>query len=145
MSNNFDEQLSITEVKGKPNVVTLKKHVDKILNDCYEESCFEEDKEFKKLIQQAGSVIKEEIQKLDNAQTSYPVPEDINLESLASEIPESLKVLMSEVMPRSRSESAKLKKKLLQIGVSHVFLQSASRLSYISLFYCQLAFLYIRS
>ena len=84
----FGKQLTITEVEGRPSVITLRDTAATILHETYVASAMEiDDEEDIRLAKQVGSQIKQELVNIDQPSDVYPSPKYIDLNSLHSCIP----------------------------------------------------------
>lgn len=131
---HFGKQITIAEVDGRANVVTLKERAASILHESYIESAMDvdEDTECIKQAKFVGSRIRECMQSMDFLTDVYPAPTDTDINSLENDVPQSLLQLTKSLLTESRTESAKMKKKLLQLSLCHVIMQASGKQSYIS-------------
>ena len=126
LQEHFDSEISVTEVPGKSSVVTFKTSVSAIL----QESLRQEEKSNN--IKSVGKNIKEVLQTMEFNTDVYPLPSDIDLCKLDEETPEMVRDLVKTMFKECRSGTAKEKKLLQQISISHVIMQSAGPQTYIS-------------
>ena len=134
LQETFGDEVTIAEIQGKTNIVVLKKRAVEILCDSYmtSEVPFEEHNEAVRLAKLVGSMIRKEIKAVDCPTDVYPVPGDVDLIKLKADMPESLQNLVQALFDDSKSDSAKMKKELLQTSLCHVIMQAAGKQSYIS-------------
>ena len=131
---NFGEKVIIAEVEGRPNVVTLTESATSLIHQSYASSSSDmlEEGEDIRTAKEVGCNIKEKLQSMDHLTDVYPSPLDSDFEKLQDGVPETLRHLIASMFTESRSESAKMKKELLQASICHVIMQAAGKQSFIS-------------
>lgn len=98
---HFGEQVVITNINGKPNIVTFRKAAAQILQEFYDTPKMDSEAEEKqRIIKAAYELIKSDIKEMDTSKSSYPDPSqlrsiDLNLKYL----PESLRFILSGLFP----------------------------------------------
>ena len=130
----FGDEVTFAEIEGKINIVVLKKRAAEILHDSYTTSdvtCDEQDENVR-LAKQVGSLIREEIKAIDCPGDVYPAPVDVDLDKMKAAVPNILQKLVQTMFHDSRSDSAKMKKELLQTSLCHIIMQAAGKQQYIS-------------
>lgn len=92
---HFGDSIIITELNGKPNVVTFKRTAASILQDFYNEQK-KEDPEMEKvrMINAVANLIKSDIKAIDSSNDVYPSREEMSVESSLQFIPQSLLTLL---------------------------------------------------
>lgn len=116
---HFGKQITIAEVDGRANVVTLKERAASILHESYIESAMDGCIKEAKFV---GSVYVNAWKSMDFLTDVYPAPTDTDINSLGNDVPQSLLQLTKSLLTESRTESAKMKKKLLQLSLCHVIM-----------------------
>ena len=97
----YGNKIFITEKVGVPNVVTFLPTAETIINNFYNENKRESiDDEKMRIIQTAAKLIKDDIMCSECFLTSdeYPVIEEINIETVLSSIPMSLRIFLNLVI-----------------------------------------------
>ena len=77
LSDHFKDEIVITNIKGKSNVITFLPKVAKILDRSRENIQADPEKEKQQIIETAASIIQDEIKQID-ADFSYPSLEDFS-------------------------------------------------------------------
>lgn len=109
--HKFGNNISIAEVDGRSNIVTLKDRAHAILHDTYDELTSQSDDDHN--IMQAkmvGSKVRCVLQVMEKSPDVYPSPTDINIDKLEAQIPKQLLALVSSMVTETRSETAASKK-----------------------------------
>ena len=125
----FKERLSVAEIDGKNNDLSLKAKTASILHDYFNIS---QDDEHLRLAKESGQAINTCLKRIKHNPVVYPSPDDIDFAKLEACVPEILWQLITSMFNESRTNSAKQKKKLLQISLCHIIMQAAGNQSYIS-------------
>ena len=84
------------------------------------------------MAKESGQAIKTRLKSLKQNPVVYPSPHDIDFAKLEACVPEILYQLITSMCNESRTDCAKLKKKLLQISLCHAIMQTAGNQTYIS-------------
>ena len=98
---HFGERVVITNINGRPNIVTFRKAQAQILQEFYDTPKMDnEADEKRRIIKTAGELIKSDIKAQDTSKSTYPDPVqlrsiDLNLKYL----PESLQLILSGLFP----------------------------------------------
>lgn len=103
IQNHFGEDVIITEINGRPNVITLRKTAKNILQD-FHQSQSQNDPEVEKLniLKAAANLIKSDIKHISSSKSEYPCVADIeSTESNLNYIPESLKTFLRTLFSES--------------------------------------------
>ncbi len=101
MEEKFKDKILITELHGRPNVITFVPKASSILFDFYNKSKQDVDSEAEKhlLIETAGKIIKHDIKQKEIDNSHYPVAADLADKEKAIEyLPESLRIFLRTVM-----------------------------------------------
>ena len=129
----FGDQVTISEVDGKVNVVAFKDTAASILHESYTQSAQDsEDDETIKVTKQVVSRIKQDISDIGHKTDVYPSLADTDLDNLEDIVLESLQYLMKTMFTDSRSETGKRKQRLKQTFLSHVLMHAVGKKALIS-------------
>lgn len=94
----FGEELYITDLDGKSNVVTFRKTASSILHNFYLRQVNDEDGQKKMIIETAAELIKNDIKLQAASRVQYPSHDDIASRKTNLEfVPESLQLLLSTI------------------------------------------------
>ena len=132
LTEYFGEQISIAEIDGKANIVTLRAKAATIMHDSYHDIDSNEDDDGIEMAKLLGSVIRNELSQLEQPLDIYPTPGDVDVDKLAGETHKILQQLIATMFSEARSETARTKRKVLQLSVAHVIMQAAGNKSFIS-------------
>ena len=115
----FGERVIITEMKGKPNIITLRSTASNILQKFYSLPKPEDTEQQKlRVIETAAKLIHTDIKTVDTRKDIYPSAEDISTpEKRLTYLPESLKILLMKTFV---GKNAQLK----QAAVGHAIMQA---------------------
>ena len=96
IKKRFGDKVVITEINGKPNVVTFRSTAAAILQEFHSHSKNEsQDDEKLRIIKTAANFIKNDIKSLEQQKEMYPTYSDIcSVESVLAFLPESLKLFL---------------------------------------------------
>lgn len=130
----FGDDLTVSELDGKTNVVTLKERAETILHESYVAAAVDEDSDIEniRLARSVGSIIKQDIQNIEQSTDVYPTPSDVAIDKLEATVPDTLKEVIKALFSESRSASAKQKKLLLRTALCHAVMHAVSDQTYIS-------------
>ena len=81
----FGEHISIAEIDGKANIVTLRAKATTIMHDSYYDIASNEYDDGIEMAKQLGSVIRNELSQLEQPLDIYPTPGDVDVDKLADE------------------------------------------------------------
>lgn len=105
----FGSDIIITEVNGKPNIVTFRRTASSILNEFYRRPSSKSPEEKKlSMIETAAKLIKADIMSLKDSKAVYPSSVDINSEQNIIFVPDSLQTLLRALISQNDSTSEKL-------------------------------------
>ena len=115
----FGKRVIITEMKGKPNIITLRSTASNILQKFYSLPKPEDPEQQKlRVIETAAKLIQTDIKTVETRKDIYPSAEDISTpEKCLAYLPESLKILL---MKRFVGKNTQLK----QAAVGHAIMQA---------------------
>ena len=123
----------MTEFPGSANIRMFKDDAANILHESYQAQMEDnEDDEIKREVNQIGKMIGAIIKEQATAEYFYTCAGDINLQLLEEQVPDIFNSLVLSMFYPSRSDNAKLKKRLLQTSICHILMQAVSKQSYIS-------------
>lgn len=132
LQQHLGTDITIAEVDGRPNVVTMRRQASSILHDSYQESSADpEPDEVIKEARHVGINIKNIIKGIKVESSVYPSPADVDLDKLEEQIPEVLHQLVASIFDKPRTQSACLKQRVIITTLCHIILQ-ASHQSFIS-------------
>ena len=104
------ERLTVAEIDGISNVLSLKVKDASILHDYFNIS--QEDDEHLRVAKESGPVVKTCLKSLKQNPVVYPSPHDIDFANQEACVPEILWQPITSMFNESRTDSAKQKKKL---------------------------------
>ena len=96
------------------------------LHDSYYDIESNEDDDGIGMARLLGSVIRNELPNWNNRSTFIQPPGDVDVDKLAGETPRILQQLMATMFSEARRETARTKRKVLQLSVAHVIMQAAA-------------------
>lgn len=100
----FGSDIIITEVNGKPNIVTFRRTASSILNEFYRRPSSKSPEEEKlSMIETAAKLIKADIMSLKDSKAVYPSSVDINSEQNIIFVPDSLQTLLRALFSQNDS------------------------------------------
>ena len=99
LQDYFGENVIITELNGKRNVITLRKTARVILYEFHQnQSLSDSEKEKRNIIKTAANLIKSDIKSIESAKNEYPSVSDIeSIEKNLEYLPERLKICLSSM------------------------------------------------
>jgi hypothetical protein len=105
IKDHYDDNILITEINGKSNVVTFTTTASKILYDFHQKS----DKndsigEKMRLIEAAANLIKADIKSIIQSKDNYPTPGEMSADKAIDFVPDSLCSLLRVLIPRTNSD-----------------------------------------
>jgi hypothetical protein len=104
LQDYFGDNVIITELNGKRNVITLRKTARVILHEFHQnQSLSDPEQEKRNIIETAANLIKSYIQSIESAKNEYPSVSDIeSIEKNLEYLPESLKIFLSSMFSERR-------------------------------------------
>ncbi|XP_071081970.1 uncharacterized protein [Haliotis cracherodii] len=128
----FESRITIAEVDGRPNVVTLTDEACSILHESYHESQVDNTaNEDLKAAKSIGQTVKNHLKDMAPNTDVYPQPGEIDIELLEKQVPPLLLMLMQNIFDKPRSPSACLRQRIFIVSVCHILMQ-ASHQSFVS-------------
>ena len=103
-----------------------------IMHDSYYDNESNEDDDGIEMAKLLWSVIRNELSQLEQPLDIYPTPGDVEVYKLAGEAPNTIQQLMATLFSEARCETARTKRKVLQLSTAHVIMQAAGNKSFIS-------------
>ena len=99
LQDYFGDNVIITELNGKRNVITLRKTARVILHEFHQnQSLSDPEQEKRNIIKTAANLIKSDIKSIESAKNEYPSVSDIeSIEKNLEYLPESLKIFLSSM------------------------------------------------
>ncbi|VDI73947.1 Hypothetical predicted protein [Mytilus galloprovincialis] len=100
LQEHFGDKVIISEINGKPNVVTFRNTVRSILQEFYEQTNTNPsiDEEKKSIIQAAAKILKSEILSSETSNKAlYPSPDELSAQNNMKYVPESLQTLLQTI------------------------------------------------
>jgi hypothetical protein len=99
LQDYFGDNVIITELNGKWNVITLRKTARVILHEFHQnQSLSDPEQEKRNIIKTAANLIKSDIKSIESAKNEYPSVSDIeSIEKNLEYLPESLKIFLSSM------------------------------------------------
>ena len=97
----YGDRIIITEINGKPNVVTFRSTAKAVLQDFYQQGKVKSDVEAEKVrvVETAAKLIRNDIKAMEISNTVYPTCEEMASEDACiSFLPETLRVLLEELI-----------------------------------------------
>ena len=97
----YGERIIVTDINGKPNVVTFRSTAKAVLQEFYQQEKKEADTDAEKtrIVETAAKLIRNDIKALDISNTAYPTCEEIASEDACINfIPETLRVLLEKLI-----------------------------------------------
>lgn len=96
----FGDDVIITEINGKPNVITLRKTATSILHDFHQkQNASDPESEKMNIIKAAASLIKSDIKSKIGTKTEYPSVSDVeSLECNEHYLPDSLRLFLNSLI-----------------------------------------------
>ena len=100
LQEHFGENVIITELDGRPNVVTFRRTAESVLHQYFSQPKSTDcETEKKKLVEAAAQLIKNDIKSVHLSNEHYPSTEELSsLQDALDFIPESLKTLLSGLL-----------------------------------------------
>ena len=104
LENHYGDNISITTVGSKPNVVTLRENVKMIIHETHVKSQKEESTA-QELIEAVGKIIRSEIKAQPKIKEEYPSLDDMSsLNAMLNYLPPSLKSLLSTIFKSKHAD-----------------------------------------
>lgn len=98
LQNYFGEQLIVTEVNGKSNVVTFRKTASSSLHNFYAKKVKDEDAQKELILKTAAELLKNDIRAVPTSRAMYPSDDDISSRGAKLEfVPKSLQILLENI------------------------------------------------
>ena len=102
LQEQFGDKIILTEINGKPNVVTFRTTARVVLQDYYNKQQQQQEKntaeEKIKLVQAAAKLIKEDVKAIKTSHEVYPLCNDLKSQEAGIEyLPDTLRVLLEEL------------------------------------------------
>lgn len=97
----YGDRIIITEINGKPNVVTFRSTAEAVLQDFYHQEKKECDAEVEKLrvVETAAKLIRNDIKSIQTSNSVYPTSEEmLSEDACINFLPETLKVLLEKLI-----------------------------------------------
>ena len=99
LKEHFGDQILITEINGKSNVVTFRSTVETILQESHARPKAHPEEEKKHIIKAAAKLIKNDIKMVEPSTENYPPAAEIETEERCLNfVPDSLKLLLEEIL-----------------------------------------------
>ena len=101
LKEHFGDQIIITEINGKVNVVTFRGTADAVLQDFHARQKDDPEREKMHIIQAAAKLIRDDIKSVKTSNESYPASHEIESEEECLKfLPETLKLLLEGIFRR---------------------------------------------
>ena len=125
LQERFQDQLTVSGMEGKMNVVTFSRSVTAILHETYTDTNTCDFDERLESIKNIGKSIRQDIHTEQKSNESYPPPCDINIETLESQIPYYLLKLITCIIhgPPEKTEVNE-RNRLVIISICHLIMQA---------------------
>ncbi len=107
LSEYFGDRIILTEINGKPNLVTFRSKAKQVLYDFYSHRDLDPEKDKYRIIETAAKLIKDDIKSVQTSHTVYPGYDELGPEESINFLPKSLKVLLTGLIARKK-ESLKI-------------------------------------
>ena len=133
LQERFQDQLTVSGMEGKMNVVTFSRSVTAILHETYTDTNTCDFDERLESIKNIGKSIRQDIHTEQKSNESYPPPCDINIETLESQIPYYLLKLITCIIhgPPEKTEVNE-RNRLVIISICHLIMQATQKQPFIS-------------
>ena len=125
----FGDQLIVSEVEGKMNVLTFTRSATTILHQSYTDSTSDDEK--LQAVIDIGLSIRQELRADQKKTDSFPSPNETNVDVLESLIPTKLLKLMTVII-HGRYGKCSESTRLIIVSVCHAILQATKQPSFIS-------------
>ena len=97
LKEHFGSKIIQTEINGKPNIVTFRSKAQEVLCDFYRQRDRDSEKDKLRIIKAAARLIKDDIKGMKASYSNYPVMNDLKSETSMNFLPESLRVLLTDI------------------------------------------------
>ena len=116
IKDHYGDEIIITEINGKPNVVTFTNTASKILHDFHQQSEMgDSTSEKMRVIETAAKLIKSDLKLINQSKDFYPTSEEMSAENAMAFVPESLRTLLQTLFPaKSSTKVASLGQAIIQ-------------------------------
>ena len=97
----YGDRIIITEINGKPNVVTFRSTAKAVLQDFYQQEKIKSDADLEKIrvVETAAKLIRNDIKGIETTNTAYPTCEEMASEDACINfLPETLRVLLQQLI-----------------------------------------------
>ena len=124
LKEHFGDRIIITDINGKPNVITFYSTASATLQQFYQQQRNEDaEKEKLRLVEAAAKIIKNDIKSLNTSNETYPDITSLSMDDAVTLLPDSMKIFLDGVLTgkNTLTKLASLGQAIMQAARPRIF------------------------